>query len=92
MPSPSVVSQIRKLDLSLRQAACKDVLENLPVVLDGPLLPLENQDRFSDLLLDELRLKYDVSICRPSFQNKVGIISGRVDNEITFEFWSIWKA
>ena len=62
MPSPSVVSQIRKLDLSLRQADCKDVLENLPVVLDGPLLSLENQDRFSDLLLDELRLMYDVVI------------------------------
>jgi hypothetical protein len=71
MPSPSVVSQIRKLDLSLRQAACKDVLENLPVVLEGPLLPLENQGSFSDLLLDELRLKYDVSICRPFSQNKV---------------------
>jgi hypothetical protein len=62
MPSPSMVSQIRKLDLSLRQAACKDVIENLPVVLDGPLLSLENQDRFSDLLLNELRLKYDVVI------------------------------
>ena len=57
-----MVSQIRKLDLSLRQADCKDVLENLPVVLEGPLLPLENQDRFSDLLLNELRLKYDVVI------------------------------
>jgi hypothetical protein len=66
MPSPSVVSQIRKLDLSLRQAACNDVLENHPVVLEGPLLPLENQDWFSNLMLDELRLKYDVSICRPS--------------------------
>ena len=75
MPSPSVVSKIQKKHSKI-----------FPVVLDCLLLPLENQDRFRDLLLDELRLKYDVSICRPSFQNKVGIISGRVDNEITFEF------
>ena len=43
--------QITGGDEIRRQAVCKDVVENLPVVIECPLLPLGNQNRISDLLL-----------------------------------------
>ena len=66
-------------DQRRRQAALKDVVENLPVVVECPLLPLENQNRISNLLLKEMCQNYDVNICRPSAHNKIGVISGRID-------------
>ena len=66
-------------DEKRRQAACKDVVESLPVVVECPLLPLENQNRISNLLLKEMCLNYNVKICRPSALNKIGVISGRID-------------
>ena len=66
-------------DEKRRQAACKDVVENLPVVVECPLLPLENHNRISNLLLKEMCQNYDVKISRPSAENKIGIISGRID-------------
>jgi hypothetical protein len=66
-------------DQTRRQAALKDVIENLPVVVECPLLPLENHNRISNLLLKEMCQNYDVKISRPSAENKIGIISGRID-------------
>ena len=66
-------------DQRRRQAACKDVVENLPIVLDCPFLPLEDHKRISDSLLNRLNFEYNVEICRPSARNKTGTISGRID-------------
>ena len=66
-------------DEKRRQAACKDVVENLPVVVECPLLPLENHNRISNLFLKEMCQNYDVKICRPSALNHIGVISGRID-------------
>jgi hypothetical protein len=66
-------------DQRRRQAALKDVVENLPVVVECPLLPLENHNRISNLLLKEMCQNYDVNICRPSAHNKIGVIFGRID-------------
>ena len=66
-------------DQRRRQAACKDVVENLPIVLDCPFLPLEDHKRISDSLLNRLNFEYNVEICRPSARNKTGNISGRID-------------
>ena len=66
-------------DQRRRQAACKDVIESLPIVLDCPFLPLEDHKRISDSLLNRLNFEYNVEICRPSAPNKTGTISGRID-------------
>ena len=71
--------QITGGDEIRRQAVCKDVVENLPVVIECPLLPLGNQNRISDFLLNGLGFKYDVKIGRPSAHDKIGTISGRID-------------
>ena len=66
-------------DRRRRQDALKDVVENLPIVLDCPFLPLEDHKRISDSLLNRLNFEYNVAICRPSTHNKTGTISGRID-------------
>jgi hypothetical protein len=66
-------------DQRRRQDALKDVVENLPIVLECPFLPLEDHERINNLLINGLSFEYNVTICRPSARNKTGTISGRID-------------
>jgi PII-like signaling protein len=66
-------------DQRRRQDALKDVVENLPIVLECPFLPLEDHERINNLLINGLSFEYNVTICRPSARNKTGTILGRID-------------
>ena len=62
-----------------RLAAAGDVIDNLPVVIECPNLPLGNQIRINKRQIKYYNYKYEVRIVRPSAGNKNGTIWGRID-------------
>ena len=67
-------------DAEKRLAAARDVIDNLPVVIECPKLPLGDEIRIKTRHIKYYNHEYQVKICRPSDGKKNGTIWGRIEN------------
>jgi hypothetical protein len=67
-------------DAEKRLAAAGDVIDNLPVVIECPKLPLGDEIRIKNRHIKYYNHEYQVRICRPSDGKKNGTIWGRIEN------------
>jgi hypothetical protein len=63
-----------------RLAAAGDVIDNLPVVIECPKLPLGDEIRIKTRHIKYYNHEYQVKICRPLDGKKNGTIWGRIEN------------
>jgi hypothetical protein len=66
-------------DAEKRRDAAQDVIDNLPVVIECPKLPLGDQSRITNQMIRYYNYEYEVRITRPSASNQNGTIWGRLD-------------
>ena len=67
-------------DAEKRLAAARDVIDNLPVVIECPKLPLGDEIRIKTRHIKYYNHEYQVKICRPLDGKKNGTIWGRIEN------------
>ena len=67
-------------DAEKRLAAARDVIDNLPVVIECPKLPLGDEIRIKSRHIKYYNHEYQVKICRPLDGKKNGTIWGRIEN------------
>jgi len=67
-------------DAEKRLAAAGDVIDNLPVVIECPKLPLGDEIRIKTRHIKYYNHEYQVKICRPLDGKKNGTIWGRIEN------------
>jgi rRNA processing protein Krr1/Pno1 len=67
-------------DAEKRRDAAQDVIDNLPVVIECPKLPLGDEIRIKTRHIKYYNHEYQVKICRPLDGKKNGTIWGRIEN------------
>ena len=67
-------------DAEKRRDAAQDVIDNLPVVIECPKLPLGDAIRIKTRHIKYYNHEYQVKICRPLDGKKNGTIWGRIEN------------
>ena len=67
-------------DAEKRRDAAQDVIDNLPVVIECPKLPLGDEIRIKSRHIKYYNHEYQVKICRPLDGKKNGTIWGRIEN------------